>query len=74
MDPVARPGLYRVVNAVNLASGGPTESIVHGETGFLCAPEPLAFATAMRRLLQDRAAAAKMGIATRLHHPSESAQ
>jgi len=35
------------------ASGGPTESIVHGETGFLCQPTPEAFASAADSLLKD---------------------
>lgn len=32
-------------------SGGPTESVQHGITGFLCKPSPDAFAHAMRMLL-----------------------
>ena len=41
----------RAVIACN--SGGPTESIVDGVTGFLCEPTPAAFAAAARRLLDD---------------------
>ena len=41
----------RAVIACN--SGGPTESIVDGVTGFLCEPTPAAFAAAARRLLED---------------------
>ncbi|MCH7786400.1 MAG: glycosyltransferase [Chloroflexi bacterium] len=33
--------------------GGPAESIVHGETGYLCEPSPEAFADAMGWLLAD---------------------
>ncbi len=32
-------------------SGGPTESIIDGKTGYLCDPEPAAFAAAMAKLL-----------------------
>lgn len=37
------------VVAVN--SGGPVETVVHGETGLLCEPTPAAFAAALRTLL-----------------------
>ncbi|KAF0687123.1 Aste57867_21094 [Aphanomyces stellatus] len=49
------------VVAVN--SGGPLESIEHGATGFLCAPDPAAFGAAMQTLAADAAAAAAMGAA-----------
>ena len=35
-------------------SGGPKESVAHGVTGFLCAPEPAAFAAAMVRVAGGR--------------------
>ena len=35
-------------------SGGPTESVVHGVTGFLCKPHPAAFAAAMAKLVMVR--------------------
>lgn len=35
-------------------SGGPKESVVEGETGFLCAPRPEAFALAMLKIASDR--------------------
>ena len=49
----------RPVIAVN--SGGPTESIVHEQTGILCDATPGAFAEAMRRVLEDAGAARAMG-------------
>jgi alpha-1,3/alpha-1,6-mannosyltransferase len=49
----------RPVVAVN--RGGPTETIVNGETGWLAAPTPAAFAEALARVLGDRAAARRMG-------------
>ena len=46
-------------------SGGPKESVAHGVTGFLCAPEPEAFAAAMARVAGGRegqAVARRMGV------------
>jgi alpha-1,3/alpha-1,6-mannosyltransferase len=47
-------------------NGGPTESIVHSSTGFLCEPTAAAFAEAFAALLDEKAAS-KMGKAARLH-------
>src|SRR5262245_3604687 len=55
----------RPVVAVN--SGGPHETIRHGETGLLCEPTPAAFAEALRQLIMDRDAAQRMGQAGRTH-------
>ena len=49
-------------------SGGPKESVAHGVTGFLCAPEPAAFAAAMARVAggcEGQAAARRMGVFAR---------
>jgi alpha-1,3/alpha-1,6-mannosyltransferase len=54
----------RPVIAVN--SGGPTESVRSGSTGFLCEPTAAAFAEAYQQLL-DAKAAAKMGVTARQH-------
>jgi alpha-1,3/alpha-1,6-mannosyltransferase len=54
----------RPVIAVN--SGGPTESVVSGSTGFLCEPTPAAFAEAYQQLL-DGKKATKMGQTARQH-------
>jgi glycosyltransferase involved in cell wall biosynthesis len=40
---------------IAVGRGGPSESIVHKETGLLCAPEPSSFAAAMNTLLSDAA-------------------
>lgn len=37
-------------------SGGPRESVLHGQTGFLCRPTPASFAAAMRSILVSAAA------------------
>ena len=50
---------------VAAASGGPLETIVDGETGFLVAPTADAFAGAMARLVADPALADRMGGAGR---------
>lgn len=47
--------------------GGPLETVVHGRTGFLCAPEPQAFARAAAGLLLDFEKARRMGAAARDH-------
>ena len=49
--PLEAMAAQRAVIACN--SGGPTESIVDGVTGFLCEPTPAAFAAAAHRLLDD---------------------
>lgn len=47
--PLEAMAARRPVIAAN--SGGPLESVAHGRTGFLCEPDPAAFAAAMARLL-----------------------
>jgi len=49
----------RPVVAVN--RGGPTETIVHGQTGWLVDPRPESFADALTRILTDPEAAHRMG-------------
>lgn len=51
--------LSRPVIAVN--SGGPTETIVHEQTGFLCESEPEDFANAAVRIIKDAKLGEKMG-------------
>jgi glycosyltransferase involved in cell wall biosynthesis len=46
-------------------SGGPAELVRDGEQGIVCAPEPAALASAMRRVMDDRAAAERMGAAAK---------
>jgi glycosyltransferase involved in cell wall biosynthesis len=66
---------YGMVNVEAMASGksvvstrrgGPSETVVDGETGFLVEPrDPAALATNVIRLLQDPALRARMGAAGR---------
>ena len=49
--------------AVN--SGGPLESVVEGETGFLRPPEPTAWAECLARLLRDAGLRGRLGQAGR---------
>ncbi|XP_075868703.1 alpha-1,3/1,6-mannosyltransferase ALG2 [Nelusetta ayraudi] len=46
-------------------SGGPLESVAHGETGFLCEPTAEAFSRAMRRLVEEPQLRRVMGHAGR---------
>lgn len=46
-------------------SGGPTEFVEDGVTGFVTAPEPLALAAALSALADNRARAAAMGLEAR---------
>jgi len=59
--PLEAMAAARPVVAVN--RGGPTETIVNGETGWLAAPTPAAFADALARVLGDRDGARRMGAA-----------
>jgi alpha-1,3/alpha-1,6-mannosyltransferase len=63
--PVEAMAAGRPVIAVN--AGGPTETVLDGETGLLCAADPAAFAKAMRTLVVDRDRARRMGVAGRAH-------
>ncbi|CAI5464411.1 unnamed protein product [Closterium sp. Yama58-4] len=51
-------------------SGGPTESVLDGTTGFLCAPNPSSFAAALATLRSDPSRAVSMGQVAR-HHVEE---
>lgn len=62
---VTLEGMASAKPVVAVARGGPLESIVHGETGYLCPPEPAAFAAAMARLIEDPALARRLGLAGR---------
>lgn len=55
----------RPVIAVN--SGGPLETVNHGETGFLCNPDAESFATAMEKFVKDDSLSKKLGKAGRTH-------
>ena len=62
--PLEAMAARRPVVACN--SGGPTESVADGVTGFLCDPTPAAFADAMLKLLQPGVADA-LGLQARRH-------
>jgi alpha-1,3/alpha-1,6-mannosyltransferase len=63
--PLEAMAAARPVVAVN--RGGPTETVVQGETGWLAEPRPEAFADALARVLTDPAAARRMGEAGWAH-------
>ena len=63
--PLEAMAAARPVIAVN--RGGPTETIVDGQTGFLVEPRAPAFAEALARVLADGAAARRMGEAGWAH-------
>ena len=46
---------------IAVASGGPLETVAHGDSGFLCEPEPQAFAEAMQKFAADPRLAQSMG-------------
>ena len=50
---------------VAVANAGPLETVVDGETGYLCPPAPEAFAAAMARLGRDAPLRARLGSAGR---------
>ena len=57
--PLEAMAAARPVIAVN--RGGPTETIVNGETGWLASPTPTAFGEALARVLDDPHSARRMG-------------
>ena len=63
--PLEAMAAARPVIAVN--RGGPTETVVHGETGWLSDPRPEAFAEALARVLENRPATDRMGEAGWAH-------
>lgn len=58
-------GMYMRKPVVAVNNGGPTESIRHKVTGFLCDANPPDFAQAMATLVQDSKLAKKMGVSGR---------
>ena len=55
----------RCVVACN--SGGPTESVLHGKTGYLCNHTPQDFAKCMEKIVNNPKSAINMGIEGRKH-------
>ncbi|KAH8408554.1 hypothetical protein KR215_007392 [Drosophila sulfurigaster] len=54
-------GMYFCKPVVALNSGGPTETVVHSSTGFLCEQQEKSFGGAMYQLFRDEALRVKMG-------------
>ncbi|KDP34793.1 hypothetical protein JCGZ_10573 [Jatropha curcas] len=63
--PLEAMAAYKPVIACN--SGGPTETVKDGVTGFLCESTPKAFSLAMAKLIQDPQMAKRMGEQARQH-------
>lgn len=63
--PLEAMAAYKPVIACN--SGGPTETIKHEVTGFLCDPTPHEFSLAMEKFIQNPKLAEKMGEEARQH-------
>ncbi|KAM8825910.1 alpha-1,3/1,6-mannosyltransferase ALG2 [Synchiropus picturatus] len=57
--------MYCCCPVIAVNSGGPLESVVDGETGFLCEPTAHAFSQAMEKLVMDPVLRRKMGQAGR---------
>lgn len=53
--------MYLSTPVVAVNSGGPTETIVHEQTGFLCESEPEDFASSAARIIKDFKLGEKMG-------------
>ncbi|KFB43585.1 AGAP001232-PA-like protein [Anopheles sinensis] len=54
-------GMYLSKPVIAANSGGPTETIIHEQTGFLCEPLPSDFANAMAKLVKDERYCERMG-------------
>ncbi|XP_001655818.2 alpha-1,3/1,6-mannosyltransferase ALG2 [Aedes aegypti] len=54
-------GMYLAKPVIAANSGGPTETIIHDQTGFLCEPEPDSFAAAMAKCVKDDRNCERMG-------------
>jgi glycosyltransferase involved in cell wall biosynthesis len=59
--------MYSETCVVAVNNGGPTESVLHEQTGFLCESTPAAFGSAILGLLEDPDLAVEMGRAGRRH-------
>lgn len=59
--------MYMQRPVIACKSGGPLETIVDGETGFLCHPEPQSFVNAMLKFVLDKSLAQEMGSEGKTH-------
>lgn len=53
--------MYMKLPVIAVSSGGPKESVEHEKTGFLCEPEPEAFAEAMKKFVDNPNLKKKLG-------------
>ena len=60
-------GMYMKRPVIAARSGGPLETVVEGETGYLCDPTPEDFGSKLGKLFEDKVGAQKMGEAGRTH-------
>lgn len=54
-------GMYLAKPVIAVNSGGPTETIIHDQTGFLSVPQPANFAAFMAKLVKDDKQCERMG-------------
>lgn len=59
--------MYAGLPVIAVKSGGPTESVVHGTTGYLCEPKEDEFASSIQTIFSSQERAAIMGQQGRLH-------
>ena len=52
---------------IAVSSGGPLETVLHNETGFLCSPDAESFSVAMKKFVDDSTLTTKFGTAGRNH-------
>ena len=57
--------MYLQCPVIAVRSGGPLETVLDGQTGYLCSPEADSFADAMEKFVTDRKLGAKLGKAGR---------
>jgi alpha-1,3/alpha-1,6-mannosyltransferase len=59
--------MSRETPVIAVCSGGPLETVVHEETGFLCEETPLSFMTAMHQFIEDEELSTRLGRRGREH-------
>uniref|UniRef100_T1PFA5 Alpha-1,3/1,6-mannosyltransferase ALG2 n=1 Tax=Musca domestica TaxID=7370 RepID=T1PFA5_MUSDO len=55
-------GMYMSKPVIAVNSGGPTETIVHNSTGYLCDPKEESFSSAMANIIKDDRLRERMGV------------
>ena len=59
--------MYMKCPVIAVSSGGPLETVVDGETGYLCPGKPEDFAGAMKKICSESGLAKKLGESGRKH-------